>query len=293
MLKKKNRKGDIGLLNLSQVVGLNIINDKRHLIMKCLCHCFVLVEFSWKLIQIRKKIDNIYVEFLLVEISPESREITTFMTRKGLFRYKRLMFGISCAPEIFQKLLEQILSGLEGVMNFIDDIIVHAPTKEIHDLRLRKLLDQLREYRVTLNKEKCQFGVTEIEFYGHHLSSGGIKPMHNKVEAVQNFREPTTAEETRSFLGLVNYVAKFIPNLATFSEPLRQLTKKDSVFAWGPEQQQAFDHLNRALTSDLLLGYYDVNCETQVVADASPVGLEAVLIQFQKGDARIISYAEV
>lgn len=123
------------------------------------------------------------------------------MTRKGLFRYTRLMFGITCAPEIFQKLMEQILIGCEGVISYIDDIVVYAPTKEIHDVRLRKVLDRIREYNITLNKEKCRFGVEEIEFYGHILSMSGIKPKHDKVEAVKEFRTPVSAEEVRSFLG--------------------------------------------------------------------------------------------
>lgn len=212
------------------------------------------------------------------------------MTRKGLFRYTRLMFGINCAPEIFQKLMEQILIGCEGVINFIDDIVVYAPTKELHDARLRKVLDRVREFNITLNKAKCKFGVTEIEFYGHILSAKGIKPKHDKLKAVKEFRAPTNAEEVRSFLGLVNYVGKFIPNLATISEPLRKLTKKDAHFMWQKEQQVAFDVLKQKLTDDLVLGYYDVKCRTQVVADASPVGLGAVLIQFQEEEARIISY---
>lgn len=226
-----------------------------------------------------------------MEISPKSREITTFMTRKGLFRYKRLMFGISCAPEIFQKLMEQILSGCEGIMIYIDDVVVHAPTKELHDTRLRKVLDRFRQYSMTLNKEKCKFGVAEIEFIGHRLSSAGLRPMHNKIEAVKQFREPKSSEEVRSFLGLVNYVGKFIPHLATISEPLRQLTKKEANFEWGPKQQESFEALKQSLVNNLTLGYYNVNNRTQVVADASPVGLGAVLIQFQENEPRIISYA--
>ncbi|XP_055839723.1 uncharacterized protein K02A2.6-like [Episyrphus balteatus] len=229
--------------------------------------------------------------FHQVEISPESREITTFMTRKGLFRYKRLMFGITCAPEIFQKLMEQILSSCDGVIIFIDDIVVFAPTKELHDLRLKKVLDRMRKFNVTLNKEKCEFAVSEISFNGHRLSGSGIKPMHDKLEAVKQFREPNDAEEVRSFLGLVNYVSKFIPNLATISEPLRRLTKKDVKFQWGCNQQKAFELLKQSLTHELTLGYYDVKCPTQVIADASPVGLGAVLLQTQEGDSRIISYA--
>lgn len=102
------------------------------------------------------------------------------MTRKGLYRYTRLVFGINCAPEIFQKLMEQILSGCEGVMIYIDDVVVHAPTKEIHDERLRKVLSRFREFNVTLNKEKCKFRASEIEFIGHRLSAAGIRPLHSE-----------------------------------------------------------------------------------------------------------------
>lgn len=201
------------------------------------------------------------------------------------------MFGINCAPEIFQKLLEQMLCGCEGVINYIDDIVVHAPTKELHDVRLRKVFDRLREFKVTLNREKCQFAVPEIAFLGHILSSTGIRPMQSKVEAVKQFREPNSVEEVRSFLGLVNYVGKFIPNLATVDEPLRRLTQKDFTFHWNQEQQKAFDDLKNWLTSDLVLGYYILHCKTLVIADASPVGLGAVLIQIQDGIARVIAYA--
>lgn len=106
------------------------------------------------------------------------------MTRKGLFRYKRLMFGISCAPEIFQKMMEQILSGCDGVLIYIDDIVVFAPTKELHDVRLQNVLKRIREFNITLNKEKCQFAVKEIRFNGHRLSAEGVKPIHNHILAV-------------------------------------------------------------------------------------------------------------
>lgn len=93
--------------------------------------------------------------------------------------------------------------------------------------------------------------------------------MQNKVEAVKQFREPSNVEEVRSFLGLVNYVGKFIPNLATVDEPLRRLTQKDFTFQWTEEQQKAFDDLKNWLTSDLVLGYYSLHHKTIVIADAS------------------------
>lgn len=177
------------------------------------------------------------------------------------------MFGITCAPEIFQKIMEQVLCGCDGVLVYSDDIVVHAPTEELHNVRLRKVLHRLREFNVTLNKEKCKFAVNEIKFNGHRLSATGVKPLHDHISAVQNFRAPITMEEVRSFLGLVNYVGKFIPNLATESEPLRQLTKKGTHFEWKNE----FKNLKQSLSNHSTLGYYNVNDRTQLIADASPV----------------------
>lgn len=201
------------------------------------------------------------------------------------------MFGITCAPEIFQKTLEQVLSGLEGCLNFIDDILIFGSTQEEHDGRLQNAMKRLKTFDVTLNMEKCIFGVTNVEFLGHNLSADGITPTIDKVEAVKQFRPPETAEETRSFLGLINYVGKFIPDLATITDPLRKLTRSDVPFEWDQEQDNAFQKLKQYISSDLVLGYYNVKDRTQVIADASPVGLGAILIQFNENGPRIITYA--
>lgn len=226
-----------------------------------------------------------------VEISEKSRHITTFITNKGLFRYTRLMFGISCAPEIFQKLVEQMLAGCEGCMNFIDDIVVYGTSKEQHDKRLNKVVETLRNWNVTLNMDKCVVGVDKIRFLGHELSQDGIRPTHDKVESVKQFRPPRNADELRSFLGLVNYVGRFIPDLATITYDLRILMRREEKFVWGGKQQIAFDELKSRLSSETVLGYFNVANRTQIIADASPVGLGAILIQICDGQPRIISYA--
>ncbi|XP_073820661.1 uncharacterized protein [Musca autumnalis] len=229
--------------------------------------------------------------FHQVEIAPDSREITTFITKRGLYLYTRLMFGITCAPEIFQKIMEQVLNGCDGCLNFIDDIIVYAETKDEHDRRLKKVFDRLRKFNVTLNIKKCVIGVSELEFLGHRLSPNGITPTFDKVDAIKRFREPSTSEEVRSFLGLVNYVGKFIPNLATITDPLRKLTHKDTQFEWSSVHAKACNDLKRYMSTEKTLGYYSTKDRTQIIADASPVGLGAVLIQFNESGPRIISYA--
>lgn len=201
------------------------------------------------------------------------------------------MFGISCAPEVFQKTLEQILSSCDHCINFIDDIIVAGRTEQEHDEALKKVLHKLREYDILLNQSKCQFKLSEIEFVGHRFGAFGMAPSQSKIEAIKSFRAPKTSEEVRSFLGLVNYVGAFIPDLATVSFPLRELTKAQSIFKWEHEEQEAFDHLVSLISDEKNLAHFDRNLKTRVVADASPVGLGAVLLQFYEGIPRVVSYA--
>lgn len=201
------------------------------------------------------------------------------------------MFGINCAPELFQKIMERILSGCDGCLNYIDDIIIYGATKEEHQFRLTAVLQRLEEYNVLLNKEKCIYGVQSLQFLGHNLSDKGITPDKEKLNTIRQFRSPETAEEVRSFLGLVNYVGKFLPNLSTITEPLRTLIKKENIFKWSAKEQKAFEEIKMLITSDLCLGYFDINDEIKLIADASPVGLGAVLVQVNNNGPRVISYA--
>ncbi|XP_033641983.1 uncharacterized protein K02A2.6-like [Asterias rubens] len=227
-----------------------------------------------------------------IELEEDSREITTFVTHKGLYRYTRLMFGISAAPEKYQQVIAQVLHDCEGVQNISDDIVVHGKNQAEHDERLVKVMQRLKEKNLTLNKEKCQFGLTKITFMGHVLSKNGVEPTEGRIKAMKEARPPNNAAEIKSFLGLVNFSARYIPNLATVAEPLRRLTRKNEKFTWGKEQQNSFDVLKDCLTKTETLGYYRLDAtRTQLVTDASNVGLGAVLLQEYEGETRVISYA--
>ena len=220
--------------------------------------------------------------FHQIELDNESREITTFVTNDGIYRYKRLMFGISCAPEIYQRIIQQVVHDIPGCRNISDDIIVFGKNKQNHDKALRAVLQRLRERNLTLNKEKCKFNQSSIAFMGHTLTAQGLMPQDSKIKAVLETETPTCAKEVKSFLGLVSYCAKFLPNFATLSEPLRRLTRKNEEFVWTQEQQQSFNTLKETLTSAQVMSYYNPDAETRITVDASPVGLGAILEQKQQ-----------
>jgi transposase InsO family protein len=228
-----------------------------------------------------------------VEITPDSRHITTFTTCRGLFRYTRLMFGISCAPEKFQKIIDRVLQDCDGAVAYIDDVLIFGVNEQEHDERLEKVLNVFQQYDILLNRAKCIFKSSEVVFMGHKLSSAGISPLESKIEAIKRFREPENMEEVRSFLGLVQYHARFIPDLASKSEPLRILLKNDQPFVWDEAQRKAFRLLKGCISSEDTLGYFDILDKTKLICDASPVGLGAVLLQEDRESqtSRIIAYA--
>ena len=170
-----------------------------------------------------------------LELEENSRGITTFATHIGLFRYKRLTFGVNSAAEIFQKSIEEVLQGVEGARNISDDIIVFGKNQVDHDEALRVVLQRMRENNLTANPDKCLFNQSSIDFFGHHFSADSISADDKKISSLINASAPKNATEARSFLGLAQYLARFIKDFASISAPIRQLTHKNAKWVWGPE----------------------------------------------------------
>ena len=230
-----------------------------------------------------------YNQLLLDE---SSRSITTFSTHVGLFRAKRLSFGISSASEIFQDAVAHTLSGLTNSINISDDIIVFGSSKAEHDRAVRQTCQRLVQNGLTANLEKCKFGLDKINFFGMIFSADGMSPDPVKVRDLQNLKPPTNLSEVRSLLGMINYSSRFIPNYATLIEPIVKLTRKTQSFQWGDEQENAFQSVVQQLSCKPVLAYYDVNRPTQILVDASPVGLAALLTQIDSdGFSHIVAYA--
>ena len=226
-----------------------------------------------------------------IELEPESRDITTFATHNGLYRYKRLIFGVTSASEQYQHEIAVALAGIEGAQNISDDIIVYGDTQETHDRALHAAMRRLRDKGLTVNLEKCLFGMTRLEFMGLLLSEKGIGPTEARVQAILDTRAPQTVAELRSFLGLATYSSRFIPRFSTMTEPLRRLLKTGAKFEFGKDQNKAFDNIKSAMAEATTLAYLDKNSRTKIIADASPVELGAVLVQEQNEEIVPISYA--
>ena len=179
--------------------------------------------------------------------------------------------------------------GVPGVANISDNITIHGRTKEEHDQRLYEVLRRLHQAGLTLNMEKCDIGVREMTFFRNRISSEGIDVDSQKVAAVKNAREPGTATEVRSFLGLVNFSAWFIPNLSTVAEPLRQLTRKNTVFKFGEAKKKSFEALKEAVTSVTTLGFYYLNMLKRRVSSWMPVQSDSVRSQCKNKKTDLVS----
>lgn len=148
-----------------------------------------------------------------VELDERSRQMTTFMTSKGPMRFTRLAFGVNCAPEAFQKIMEDILRGCDGTVVFIDDILVFAETTQQLDARTITVLEKLRANNLTLNPDKCEYNKEEVEFLGFKVDAEGFIPTEDKIRDVQACERPKSVSEVKSFLGLVNFMTSFIPDI--------------------------------------------------------------------------------
>ena len=212
--------------------------------------------------------------FWQIPLHPDSAKLTTFITPMGRFCFKRLPFGITGAPEIFHCQMTDLLKN-EAIM---DDIIVYGKSSEEHDENLRKTLEIIKESGLKLNREKCEFKKDRLTYFGHVLSTNGVSPDPEKVKAFRELEAPNTVPELRRVMGMINYLGRFIPNLATEMHPMSDLLKSDSVWTWGPPQRKAFDKVKGIISSSTVLAFYDRKRPTVVCADVNSYGIGGVLM---------------
>ena len=229
--------------------------------------------------------------YLQLKLDEKSVPYATINTQ-GLYSYSRFAFGVASAPTMFQKLMDVVLQGIPGVICYIDDILVSSKDEESHLKSLEEVLTRLEQHGFRLKQEKCEFLMASVEYLGHQIDKDGIRALPNKITAIANAPAPNNVQELRSFLGLLNYYGKFIPNLATLLHPLNSLLQADRKWLWSKECQDAFQLAKDQLTSAEVLTHYDPSLPINMAADASAYGVGAVISHvFPDGAERPIAFA--
>jgi transposase InsO family protein len=217
--------------------------------------------------------------FWNLRLDSASADLCTFATPWGRFKFLRLPFGVSPAPEVFHRIIADLIQDLPGVIHYIDDILIMAETRAEHDRLVAIVLRRLAEAGFAVNEAKSDFGKSSITFLGHVLSGDGIRPDPSKLEALRDMRAPRSLAELQSLMGFLNFLGRYIPQFATLAEPIRRIQSKKVLYAWGEEQQQAFEAIRQHLLTAPVLAPFDPTAPLTVATDASNTGLGGVLLQ--------------
>ncbi|KAK2702658.1 hypothetical protein QYM36_018739 [Artemia franciscana] len=220
-----------------------------------------------------------------LELDEESSELTTFNTSYGRYNFKRMPFGLISVQDEFQHRMEEAFEGIKGFSVIVDDISISGRTDEEHDSNVRSALIRARKKCVKLNLQKCVFKSDSIPYFGHIISEAGIHPDPRKVRALKEMRILSTKDELQTVLGMMNYLARYIPNLSSLNQPLRELVNQRE-FKWEEEHNSAFTNIKESICDSLsFLDPTSGNIELQV--DASKFGLGATILQ----NGKTVSFA--
>ena len=224
--------------------------------------------------------------FWQIPVRKADRQKTAFACELGLFEWRRMTFGMCNASATFQRAIARALRKIvnrEGsmVMAYIDDIMIVTETVEDHMVRLREVFECLREAGFKMRVAKCDFMKSEIKYLGRVVSAEGIKPDPKAVTKLRDWDIPRNKTEMQSFLGFANYYREIIPWHDKLVAPLHAITGIKATFAWGSEQQLAFNEIKKALIDATALAQLDSEGESVLDTDASAVAISGILHQWQ------------
>ena len=202
-----------------------------------------------------------------------------------------MQFGIASAPAIWQRTIEEVLQGFLGVHVVLDDMIITGKDDQEHLQNLDKVLARLEEYGLRLNLDKCQFFKDSVTFCGHIIDRDGLHKTRDKIQAITNAPKPENVTQLKSFLGLMNYYGKCLPDLATVLNPLHHLLHKGQQWKWDQSCKDAFRKVKERVTSEQVLTHYDPEKPIKLACDASSYGIGAVIPHIIEGHEKPIAFA--
>ena len=231
--------------------------------------------------------------FWQVKMLEEDIHKTAFCTRKGLYEFTVMPFGLSNSARTFERLMNRVLEGLmfQTVLVYLDDILIFSHTIEEHYDRLKSVFERFRLHNLKIEVSKCEFFCQSIKFLGHLISSHGILPDPEKIKVVQNYPKPTNPKQIKQFLGLSTFYRRFCKDYAKIASPLSNLLRKNVEWHWNQEQETAFSSLKTALTTAPFLKYPDYSKDFILQTDASNFCIAAILLQKYDNILHPLSYA--
>ena len=228
----------------------------------------------------------------LVRVKEGDEWKTAFRTRYGHYEYLVMPFGLSNAPAVFQRLMNDVFREYldKFVIIYLDDILIYSETMEEHVDHVRKVMQLLRDNNLYCKLSKCEFHKSEVEFLGFVVSSKGVTMNSKKVQTILEWEAPKTVKGIRSFLGFANYYRRFIKDFACIVRPLTALTRKNVQFEWDEKCQAAFDKLKHLFISAPILQYADFTKEFIVETDSSDFAVGMVLSQYHNELLHPVAY---
>ena len=217
--------------------------------------------------------------FWQIPMTDRAKELSAFVTPDGLYQYKIMPFGMKNSPATFQRLVNSLISSLDGCKAYIDDAIIFSQEWQQHLQIIRTFFDRLSEAKLTVNLTKSEFCHANLTFLGHIVGQGQVKPVKAKVEAISDFPVPTGKRQLMRFLGMAGYYRKFCNNFSVIAEPLTNLLGKRVKYVWTDDCQKSFDKLKAILKIAPVLLAPSFNKEFKLAVDASDVGAGNVLLQ--------------
>jgi hypothetical protein len=230
-----------------------------------------------------------------IPVAEEDKKKTAFSTADGQYQWTRMPFGLKNAGAVFNRMMRKLLSplGRNDTFNFVDDVLIASDTWEDHLEAIGAVLERLKEHGLTAKPSKCFFGYNSMDFLGHELTQGELRPDDDKLSKLREAKRPQTKREVRSFLGLAGYYRHFIPNFSDVALPLTEKTKKGQpeTVVWDERAEQSFTQLRGALTEKPVLRLADPTKGYTLRTDASDTGMGAVLLQDHDGLLHPVAYA--